>query len=141
MVTLQPFEKEALYQYLFQEMMRDSDDVDRDVLAVPAGMLGRWTPFAIIHEGRLAGFVCFDIDQRYLAMLYVNPEFRGQGIAAFIVRLLQPMWLEVKPDNVLARKLYERLGYSPGAFQPYPQRVRYLHFSHPEHHGTSTHPG
>lgn len=140
MITLQHFQTDALYQYLAQQMMLDSDDVDRDVLCVPANMLKRWVPFAIIFEGRLAGFVCFDMDQRYLAMLYVNPEFRGKGIAGFVIRLLHPTWLDVKPTNVLARKLYERLGYGPGPYQPSTQRVRYLHFTHPDYNGNPTHP-
>jgi len=140
MITLQHFQTDALYQYLAQEMMLESDDVDRDVLCVPANMLGRWAPFAIIFEGRLAGFVCFDMEQRYLAMLYVNPAFRGNGIAQFVIRLLQPTWLDVKPNNLLARKLYERLGYVVAPHQPFSQRVRYFHFSHPEIYGKATNP-
>ncbi len=138
MITLQPFDQAALYDYLYHQLMLDTDDVDRDVLAVPANMLKRWSAFALVYEGRVAGFTCFDVEQRYLAMLYVNPEFRGKGIAQYVIRLLQPTWLDVKPNNLLARKLYERLGYVVAPHQPYSQRVRYFHFSHPEIYGNQT---
>lgn len=139
MVTLKPLSDDELYAYLAQELMLPSTDVDREVLLIPANMLRRWTALGLYLGEVMAGFVCFDVEQRYLASLYVNPAFRGSGIAKWVVQLLQPSWLEVMPSNVQARKLYARLGYAPGPYQPYPQRVRYLHLTHPQYQGETSH--
>lgn len=53
--------------------------------------------------------------------LYVQPAYRGRGIATdFISHLKQTRYnqavaveLEVTPENTAARRLYERLGFAP----------------------------
>ena len=50
--------------------------------------------------------------------LYVLPEFRGRGLGSACFRELRALYpaaarfrLELAPDNLRARALYERMGY------------------------------
>lgn len=76
------------------------------------------------ETGRLLGYgLVFLLKGRGIARLYsmaVDPKGRGQGIARALLKELEKavvalgvatMRLEVKPDNLPARSLYERLGY------------------------------
>lgn len=66
-------------------------------------------------SNEFGGNVCF-IDE-----LYVKKEFRGKGLASGFIKYLAgikfadsvALRLEVTPDNINARKLYERLGFKP----------------------------
>lgn len=51
--------------------------------------------------------------------LYVRPEYRGQGLGSEFFEFLEKnipaarYRLETEPDNVRARRLYERMGFKP----------------------------
>lgn len=62
----------------------------------------------------------------YLAMMYVVPEYRGQGINGLIIEALiewgktqgvNTCMLTVYPDNPGAIKAYEKLGFAPSVLE------------------------
>ena len=58
-------------------------------------------------------------EQIYLDSLYVEPDFRGQGVASSLIKWAlehspnpgKPYGLLVEPENTNARRLYEKLGF------------------------------
>lgn len=72
-------------------------------------------------EGHIVGYsvAMMSIDELHLLNITVSPELQGQGHAADLMhRLLhearsqglKSLWLEVRPSNVPARRLYGRFG-------------------------------
>ncbi len=83
--------------------------------------------FVFECEGRVAGYgiICFFYSQEaggrcvIFDELFVKPEFRSRGLgSAFFSYVFEnyhaPRYvLEIEPENVRARKLYEKLGFVP----------------------------
>jgi len=75
-----------------------------------------------VADGEIIGYAVFwcVVDQGELGNVAVTAEWRGRGIAALlideIVRLadrrgVAELFLEVRPSNATARRLYERFGF------------------------------
>lgn len=77
-------------------------------------------------NGKMAGFAIIEWAQQisgviaYIATIEVQPELRGRGIGAELMRRLEgsakaerasTIWLHVDAENAPAIRLYERLGY------------------------------
>ncbi len=82
--------------------------------------------YVATHEDKLVGYALLLFHQgTQLSRLYsiaVKPDFRGQKIAQNLIELCEQaalsqgsttLRLEVREDNISARKLYEKLGYQP----------------------------
>ena len=88
------------------------------------------TPYAscriLEHNGEMAGYVLLAHtwsqeaggETVWVEELYVLPQFRGNGLGKQTLAALEREYpkvsrfrLEVRPDNVRARQLYESLGY------------------------------
>lgn len=68
------------------------------------------------------GFACMwcVLDQGELGNIALRPEWRGRGLAARLLaevllrarrRSIRELFLEVRPTNAVARRLYERFGF------------------------------
>ncbi|MCP1101791.1 GNAT superfamily N-acetyltransferase [Aequitasia blattaphilus] len=93
--------------------------------------------FFLEKEGQTAGYglMAFSFSQEaggkvvWLEELFILPEFRGQGLGTEFFKYVENnveetvsrVRLEIEPDNVRAKKLYESLGYEG---LPYLQMVK-----------------
>lgn len=88
-------------------------------------------PLGVLEEGSLVGYICFWIVDREIHMLdiAVHPDKRGRGVARHLItemirigcsRGVEQIWLEVRPSNGRAKRLYERIG-----FETVGRRIRY----------------
>ena len=77
----------------------------------------------LVREGEIAAYVVMSIGAReaHILNICVSPEQRGQGYGRIMMhkmialaRLLRAdmMFLEVRPSNEAARRLYEKLGFN-----------------------------
>lgn len=85
-------------------------------------------------DGEVVGYAAFwcVVDQGELGNVAVTAEWRGAGIGARLVddvlrraarRGVREVFLEVRPSNTVARRLYEHLGFRPvGRRRNYYQR-------------------
>jgi len=87
--------------------------------------------WGVIEEKTLTGYICFWIVHREIHLLNVavRPEKRGRGVARLLLtemvqaglsQGIEQIWLEVRPSNHRAQKIYERMG-----FETVGRRVRY----------------
>jgi ribosomal-protein-alanine N-acetyltransferase len=78
------------------------------------------------HE--VIGYMCVNylFDEGHILNLAVHPDFRRQGVAAFLMKdalnILKEkgcrfFYLEVRVSNLVAKTFYERLGFSVVAFR------------------------
>ena len=76
-----------------------------------------------IKAEQLVGYACFWIfpDEIHLLNIAIHPESRGQGIAQHLIHCIietaisyaiPSIWLEVRPSNEAAAKLYRRMGFA-----------------------------
>lgn len=74
-------------------------------------------------EGKLVGFILFHciIDEAHILKFGILPEYRGRGIGrSLLAHILRDLhanaakWvtLEVRKNNLVAKKLYESIGFS-----------------------------
>ena len=74
-------------------------------------------------NGKVVGYLCANviIDEGHILNLAVHQEFRGRGIASFMIKEVLDMmrdincrsvFLEVRVSNEEARKMYEKFGFS-----------------------------
>lgn len=90
------------------------------------GLLRRHDAEMVTAEsaGRVIGYAAFwcVVDQGELGNVAVSSEWRGAGIGARLVldvlhraarRDVREVFLEVRPSNTVARRLYEQLGFRP----------------------------
>ena len=74
-------------------------------------------------NGKIVGYLCANviIDEGHILNLAVHQEFRGRGIASFMIKEVLDMmrddncrsvFLEVRVSNEEARKMYEKFGFS-----------------------------
>lgn len=75
-----------------------------------------------LHRGQVVGYggMWLVLDEAHITNIAVHPAFRGRGIGRRILRELikraalrgaTKMTLEVRPSNLIARKLYQDLGF------------------------------
>ena len=77
--------------------------------------------FVLLIEDRIVGFVIGDrrsgIDMGWIATICVHPDFRGTGLGERLLRTCEEtlatrrIRLTLRPSNLQARRLYERMGY------------------------------
>jgi len=78
--------------------------------------------WALTAENTLTGYICFWMfdDEVQLVNIAVHPKKRGSGFGLLLLKTLLEMsaskgirniWLEVRPSNFIARKLYHKLGF------------------------------
>jgi ribosomal-protein-alanine acetyltransferase len=78
------------------------------------------------QSGQVVGFLAWrrtSAEEAEILNLAVAPEARRQGIATRLVEETAAaaggrLWLEVRPSNVAARKLYEKLGFQEAGLRP-----------------------
>lgn len=67
------------------------------------------------------------IDEAHITNVAVHPDYRGQGIGEYMMRQIMElarlyhvarMTLEVRPSNVAARSLYQKLGFVETGIRP-----------------------
>lgn len=79
---------------------------------------------AIVNDGQVVGFIGLAVDWYHLDLhitnIGVTPAFQKKGIGTYMIRTaiayarhlqLRSMSLEVRIHNLIARKLYEQLGF------------------------------
>ena len=77
---------------------------------------------ALSSDGTLAGYICpmLLLDEGHILDVAVHPDYRGQGIGRLLVERVitdcraggaEFISLEVRPSNLSAINLYERLGF------------------------------
>jgi ribosomal-protein-alanine N-acetyltransferase len=82
-------------------------------------------------ERSLAGYICFWTfsSEIHLLNIAVRPDKRGQGLGEYMLRCMihsgglnrvRTIWLEVRPSNRIAARLYAKIG-----FQEVGRRPRY----------------
>ena len=84
---------------------------------------------AIVITGNLAGYICFWMLDREIQLMNiaVHPDRRHEGIGYFLLsnmievglsRGICSVWLEVRPSNVVAKKLYYKFGFEERGRRP-----------------------
>ncbi len=82
-------------------------------------------PYLATDDGREVGFFCYHTDQTtkegMLKFFIVNPEYRGRGIAKEMLKAVleyafgkagaELVQLNVFPENIRAKKCYEKAGF------------------------------
>ncbi len=80
------------------------------------------TLWVVKEGGEVAGFICFWVvrDQIHLLNIAVHPAKRRKGFATYMLKKMvqkgleygaKEVWLEVRPSNLAALNLYEKLGF------------------------------
>ncbi len=85
---------------------------------------GVWQPFALVVDGEVVGFAMWAIDDdasRWIGGVVVDAAHQGRGIGRGAVESILAMFrdqagatgaaMTCAPDNLVARGLYERLGF------------------------------
>lgn len=83
---------------------------------------GYFCPCLVLPDGRIAAYLVgmAGFEEWHLLNVTVAPAWRGQGLARQLLAELEAqaqrtqagtLWLEVRPSNMRACQLYERLGY------------------------------
>lgn len=78
--------------------------------------------FCLVQENRVIGYMglWFILEEGHITNVAIAPEFRGHHLGEFLMRSvmqqmfdegMERMTLEVRPSNLPAQKLYERLGF------------------------------
>ena len=73
-------------------------------------------------EEVLSGYICFWIfdEEAQVLSLAVHPRDRGKGFGHYLLKTMiekavsigvQHVWLEVRPSNLAAKRLYQKLGF------------------------------
>ena len=115
------------------------EDVDRIVEIERLSFTTPWSKYAFLSEiynqpiscpfviedsrkNKIIGYVIYWIigDEAHINNIALHPEFRGQGIGEYVLRKIIELIkkagakfisLEVRPSNIPARKLYQKLGF------------------------------
>ncbi len=80
------------------------------------------TLWVLEEDGQISGYICFWIvrDQIHLLNIAVHPTKRRKGFATHMLKnmihkgielAVKEVWLEVRPSNAPAIRLYEKLGF------------------------------
>lgn len=83
----------------------------------------------IEYDNRIIGYggMWFIIDEAHITNIAIQREFRNKKLGSFLVRAMieyaeglgiHRMTLEVRESNIPARRLYEKLGFSPCGKRP-----------------------
>ncbi|MBW1997121.1 MAG: ribosomal protein S18-alanine N-acetyltransferase [Deltaproteobacteria bacterium] len=78
--------------------------------------------WGVVSGGTLWGYACFWMfhDEIQIVNIAVHPSKRNQGLAQFlcenIIRTassngIGSLWLEVRESNIIAKRIYEKLGF------------------------------
>ncbi|MBW2064956.1 MAG: ribosomal protein S18-alanine N-acetyltransferase [Deltaproteobacteria bacterium] len=78
--------------------------------------------WGVVSGGTLSGYACFWMfhDEIQIINIAVHPSKRNQGLAQFlcenIIRTassngIGSLWLEVRESNIIAKRIYEKLGF------------------------------
>ena len=100
-------------------------------------------PLAVYNENDLVGFVmfCMDVDDEeywiYRVMIDINHQKKGYGTAAIINvvdrvkadKKHSKIYLSFDPENKIAKKLYEKLGFIPDGRIIHDEVVYYMEYS------------
>lgn len=84
---------------------------------------------AVGEGGELEGYICFWLFDREIQLINiaVHSEKRKKGIGENLLREMirvgrlkgmEQVWLEVRPSNLVARRLYEKLGFTAVGRRP-----------------------
>ena len=115
------------------------EDVDRIVEIERLSFTTPWSKYAFLSEiynqpiscpfviedsrkNKIIGYVIYWIigDEAHINNIALHPEFRGQGIGEYVLRKIIELIkkagakfisLEVRPSNIPARKLYQKLEF------------------------------
>jgi ribosomal-protein-alanine N-acetyltransferase len=85
--------------------------------------------WALIMGKVLSGYICFWMFDREIQLINVaiHPHDRGKGLGHYLLKEMietgisegmQQIWLEVRPSNLVAKGLYERLGFEEAYRRP-----------------------
>ena len=85
--------------------------------------------WALTVDERLAGYICFWIyaGEIHLMNIAVHPKMRRKGFGCYLLtkmievgksRTIERAWLEVRPSNVRARALYQKVGFRETGRRP-----------------------
>lgn len=85
--------------------------------------------YILTRKDQVLGYIALHviIDEATINMVYLEPEFRGQGLATYMMnfvidqlqaRGLRHLFLEVRESNHKARTLYQRTGFSYLTIRP-----------------------
>ncbi len=113
MSTLQlvPVSWEVLSLYMTKMRAIPTVDADREVLYLNQLTCVGHDLYVIEVESVLVGFVIHHPISKHLCGMFVDPRFRGLGLATKVLELLVIRSLYVMPSNILAFRLYERCGF------------------------------
>jgi len=85
--------------------------------------------WALLVEEALKAYICFWIvsGEAHLMNIAVHPGRRRKGLGRLLLgrmiefaksKMIRVVWLEVRPSNVTARKLYEKMGFTETGRRP-----------------------
>ena len=85
--------------------------------------------WAVIMGKLTSGYICFWMfdSEIQLMNVAVHPHDRGKGLGQYLLKEMietgiskgmRQIWLEVRPSNVVAKGLYERLGFEEAYRRP-----------------------
>jgi ribosomal-protein-alanine N-acetyltransferase len=85
--------------------------------------------WAIIMGKGTSGYICFWMfhSEIQLMSVAVHPHDRGKGLGGYLLKQMietgiskgmREIWLEVRPSNVVAKGLYEKLGFAEAYRRP-----------------------
>ena len=120
--VLHPVPK-AHYERTFEQMIAQDNPSVEGWLLLQEGEPAGYAQLSFVWSNEAGG------EAAWVEELYVRPAFQGRGLGAAFFRFLDGQYagrirrvrLEVEPDNLGARRLYERLGYEE---LPYLQMYR-----------------
>jgi len=78
--------------------------------------------WGLITGESFAGYICFWMfaGEIHLMNIAIHPEKRGKGLGLYLlIKMVEKgkfegidtVWLEVRPSNIMARMLYEKMGF------------------------------
>ena len=85
-----------------------------------------WT---LITDGEVAGYICFWMfaNEIHLMNIAVHRNRRGKGLGRYLLakmievgvsKEVDTAWLEVRPSNLIAKALYQEMGFQQIACRP-----------------------
>jgi ribosomal-protein-alanine N-acetyltransferase len=85
--------------------------------------------WALLVEEVLKAYICFWIvsGEAHLMNIAVHPGGRSKGFGRYLLsrmiefgesKTIHAVWLEVRPSNVIARQLYEKMGFTETGRRP-----------------------
>ena len=116
------------YQRTFKYIMENRNLANAFLLYSNSDLAG-YGQISFAYSNEAGGFVL------WIEEVYIRQDFQGQGLGSYFINYILTEYqnkvrrirLEVEPENIGAKGLYERLGFRTLVYEPY-----YIDYAFPE---------